>query len=59
MNPVIIDIRENDEFGSEHIEKSIYIPLGEFQSKALSLIENLNDKEIVLMCRSRFWGLYL
>jgi rhodanese-related sulfurtransferase len=52
MSQVIIDIRENDEFESEHIQNSIHLPLADFQSKAASLVGNLSDKEIVLMCRS-------
>lgn len=52
METVIIDVRENDEYKSEHIENSIHIPLGEFQNKAKSIFENMRGKEIVLMCRS-------
>lgn len=52
MEKVIIDVREEDEYWSEHIENSIHVPLNEFQSKAKALIDNMNDREIVIMCRS-------
>jgi rhodanese-related sulfurtransferase len=52
MEKVIIDVRENDEYRSEHIENSIHVPLGDFQLKAKEILENLRSKEVVLMCRS-------
>ena len=52
MEKVIIDVRENDEYKFESIENSIHIPLGEFRLKAKSVIKNIENKEIVLMCRS-------
>lgn len=52
MKPVIIDIRENDEYHGEHIENSIHIPMGEFANKIQGLAHHLKDQEIVVMCRS-------
>jgi rhodanese-related sulfurtransferase len=52
MKPIIIDIRENDEYRGEHIENSIHIPMGEFASKIKGLDHHLDGGEILLMCRS-------
>ncbi len=52
MNPVIIDVREKDEFDAEHIEHSIHVPLSNFQQQAPALFKTLSGKTVVLMCRS-------
>jgi len=52
MSPVIIDVREKDEFDAEHIENSIFCPMSEFQRLAPGILHNLIDKEVILMCRS-------
>ena len=52
MNPIIIDVREDDEFAAEHIEHSIHIPLSEFPKRAPALLRPLIGKSIVVMCRT-------
>jgi rhodanese-related sulfurtransferase len=52
MNPVIIDVRENDEFDAEHIEDSLHIPLSNFPRQAPALFKTLAGRTVVLMCRS-------
>ena len=51
-NSVIIDVREKDEFASEHIEHSINIPLSMFNSMAPGIFNQLTEKQIIIMCRS-------
>jgi len=52
MGKVIIDVRERDEFNAEHVENSINVPLSEFNSMAPGVVNNLKDRELVIMCRS-------
>ena len=49
---VIIDVREEDEFAVEHIEHSINIPLSKFNSMAPGILNQLSERNIVIMCRS-------
>ena len=49
---VIIDVREKDEFAVEHIEHSINIPLSMFNSMAPGVLNQLAERNIVIMCRS-------
>jgi rhodanese-related sulfurtransferase len=52
-NPTImIDVRERDEFESEHIEDSINVPLSQFAMIAPGVLKSLQDRELVFMCRS-------
>lgn len=52
MNQVIIDVREEDEFLAEHIERSINIPLSSFANIAPGILNQLGERHIVIMCRS-------
>lgn len=52
MNPIIIDVREKDEFDAEHIEHSIHIPLSNFERQAPAFLKTLKDRPVILMCRS-------
>lgn len=52
VNPVIIDVREKDEFEAEHIESSIHIPLSAFGKQAPAILKTLRGQPVVLMCRS-------
>lgn len=52
MNPVIIDVREKDEFEAEHIESSIHIPLSVFGKQAPAILKTLRGQPVILMCRS-------
>ncbi len=49
---VIIDVREEDEFAVEHIEHSISIPLSKFNSLAPGILNQLGERNILIMCRS-------
>ena len=51
-SPIIVDVREHDEFKSEHVEKSIHLPLSRFNLQAPGIFSNLEEREIKLMCRS-------
>lgn len=49
--PVLIDVREPDEFASGHIPGSILIPLGELDSS--DLLEGIDPSQtIVVICHS-------
>lgn len=52
MDQVIIDVREEDEFLAEHIENSINIPLSSFANIAPGILNQLGERNIVIMCRS-------
>ncbi|MEW5756756.1 MAG: rhodanese-like domain-containing protein [Pseudomonadota bacterium] len=52
MNQVIIDVREEDEFSAEHIPDSINIPLSSFASMAPGILNQLGERNILIMCRS-------
>lgn len=52
MSEVIIDVRERDEFDAEHIENSIHVPLSSFLSIAPGLLNQLKERNLVIMCRS-------
>jgi len=52
MNQVIIDVREEDEFLAEHVEHSINIPLSSFSNLAPGILNQLGERNIVIMCRS-------
>lgn len=49
---VILDIREKEEFESEHIPGSICCPMSQLDTLAPGILKNIEDKEIVVMCRS-------
>jgi len=50
-NLIILDVRNQDEYDSEHLNNSILIPLGELESR-LNEIEQYNNTEIIVHCRS-------
>lgn len=52
MEPVIIDVREKDEFLAEHIPHSINVPLTDFASHAPGVLRHVAGRPILLMCRS-------
>ncbi|MDH5545646.1 MAG: rhodanese-like domain-containing protein [Gammaproteobacteria bacterium] len=52
MTRVILDVRERDEYEQEHVKHSINVPLSVFTTVAPGILNQLKDKEIVLMCRS-------
>lgn len=52
MDPLIIDVRENDEYAAEHIQGSVHIPLGRFKECAEPLIRQIPERHVLLMCRS-------
>lgn len=51
MEQVIIDVRERDEFLSEHIEGSINIPLTDFPTHAPGVLRQVADRPLLFMCR--------
>lgn len=52
MDIVIIDVREKDEFKNEHVSGAINLPLSSFSQDAPALLENLDNKKIIVMCLS-------
>lgn len=52
MSEVIIDVREKDEFEAEHIEFSIHVPLSQFALVAPGVLNQLTEKNVVIMCRA-------
>jgi rhodanese-related sulfurtransferase len=51
-SPIVIDVREKDEFDAEHIEGSVHVPLSLFPSMAPGILNALSDRSLLLMCRS-------
>ncbi len=47
---VILDIRDNKDFGQGHIVEAINIPLGSFDQR-VSELETKKDKPIVVVCK--------
>ncbi|MFA6003507.1 MAG: rhodanese-like domain-containing protein [Elusimicrobiota bacterium] len=52
MDPVIIDVREQDEFDAEHVPGSIWVPLSQFARLAPGVLQAMAGKDILIMCRS-------
>ena len=52
MTEVIIDVRERDEYQLEHVKNSINVPLSVFTTVAPGVLNQLKDREIIMMCRS-------
>lgn len=52
MNEMILDVRERDEFEAEHIENSINVPLSHFASVAPGVLNQLRERNVIVMCRS-------
>lgn len=52
MNPLIIDVREPDEYASGHVDDSINIPPSELLAGAQALKDYPKDTPIILYCRS-------
>lgn len=49
---VILDVREKEEFEAEHVPESICCPLSQFDLMAPGILKSIQDKEVVIMCRS-------
>lgn len=52
MSPVILDVRERDEFEAEHVEHSINVPLSHFQAVAPGVLNQLTERKVSILCRS-------
>ena len=52
MGEVILDVRERDEFKAEHVEHSINVPLSQFGLVAPGVLNQLKERDVVVMCRS-------
>ena len=52
LDQVIIDVREQDEFESEHVKHAINVPLSSFATAAPGVLSHLEDKKICFMCHS-------
>ncbi|QEE15430.2 rhodanese-like domain-containing protein [Promethearchaeum syntrophicum] len=50
-NLIILDVRNQDEYDSGHLNNSILIPLGELESRLNEIIQ-YNNTEIIVYCRS-------
>ena len=48
---IIVDVREDKEFSSEHIKDSIHIPMGALASR-VSELDKYKNKNIIIGCRS-------
>jgi len=48
---VVLDVREDSEYQSGHIQDSIHIPMGSLSSRVNEL-EKYKDKNVILGCRS-------
>jgi len=52
MNKLILDVREKDEFHTEHVPNSIHAPLSELHVLAPGLMSNFKGRQIEVLCRS-------
>lgn len=52
MKEVLLDVRERDEFKSEHVPGAINLPLSELKTAGPSLLKHFEDCDLVLMCLS-------
>ncbi len=52
MQPVILDVREKDEFEAEHVPGSLWVPLSQFAQQAPGVLQNLVGKQVLILCRS-------
>ena len=52
MNKTILDVREKAEFDNEHIAGSVHLPLSDLNTKAKDVFAGIDNKEILIMCRS-------
>ncbi len=52
MNKVIVDVRESDEFKSEHVADAVHIPLSQLAHQAPGMLKQLKGKEVTIMCHS-------
>lgn len=52
MSEVILDVRERDEFEAEHVEHSINVSLSHFAVTAPGVLNQLRERDVVVMCRS-------
>jgi rhodanese-related sulfurtransferase len=52
MEQVILDVREQDEFETEHIPGSLWVPLSQFGHLAPGVLQSISCKKVVFMCRS-------
>jgi len=52
MDPIIIDVREKDEFAAEHVPGSLCVPLSHFNEMAPGLLQCLGKRRLLFMCRS-------
>lgn len=48
---IVLDVREDSEYQSGHIQDSIHIPLGSLASR-VSELDKYKDKNVILGCRS-------
>lgn len=48
---IVLDVREDSEYQSGHIQDSIHIPLGSLSSRVAEL-DKYKDKNVILGCRS-------
>lgn len=52
MSEIILDVRERDEYEAEHVEHSINVPLSHFASVAPGVLNQIRERDVVLLCRS-------
>lgn len=52
MSPVVIDVREADEFEQRHIRDSIHLPLSAFSRIAPAFLKALRGNKVLLVCQS-------
>lgn len=51
-SPLIIDVREKDEFDAEHVAGTTHIPLSQFTRRAPQVLSAFAGSEIQILCRS-------
>jgi rhodanese-related sulfurtransferase len=52
MGEIIMDVRERDEFEAEHVEHSINVPLSHFAVVAPGVLNQLRERDVLILCRS-------
>ena len=52
MNPIILDVREPNEFSGSHVSGAVNIPLGDILSGNADIFEKPKDTPLIVYCRS-------
>ena len=52
LNVIILDVREQDEYDSEHIKGAVLLPVGTINEKSAAAVIGSKDTVVLVYCRS-------